>query len=86
MYVLKVANQINAEYWPVSSKTGENINELFHRIAALTFDGFIKDGNNLNRQIQIGTSLIKRIGKYILTVLDNLKFVFQFFSLRGNKK
>ncbi|XP_071036587.1 ras-related protein Rab-34 isoform X7 [Parasteatoda tepidariorum] len=34
---IKVANTINAEYWPVSSKTGENIDALFQRIASVTF-------------------------------------------------
>lgn len=27
-----------AEYWPVSSKTQENIQKLFFRVAALAFD------------------------------------------------
>ncbi|GJQ75689.1 putative phagosome-lysosome fusion [Trypoxylus dichotomus] len=35
---VKIANHLKAEYWPVSSKTSENINKLFFRIAALTFD------------------------------------------------
>lgn len=64
IYALAIASELNAEYWPVSSKTGENINELFNRIAALTFDRFIKNEDNFNKQIQIGTNLIKRIGKY----------------------
>lgn len=38
----KIALQLSAEYWTVSSKTGENVDELFNRIAALNFDYAIK--------------------------------------------
>lgn len=34
---IKLANRLEAEYWAVSSKTGENINDMFNRIAALAF-------------------------------------------------
>lgn len=35
---LKVAEEINAEYWSVSSKSGENVKGLFRRLAAVTFE------------------------------------------------
>jgi len=35
---LDVANQLNAEYWEVSAKTGANVRELFARVAAICFD------------------------------------------------
>ncbi|XP_012596056.1 ras-related protein Rab-34 isoform X3 [Microcebus murinus] len=35
---LKVAQEIKAEYWAVSSLTGENVREFFFRVAALTFE------------------------------------------------
>uniref|UniRef100_A0A0G2K738 Ras-related protein Rab-34 n=1 Tax=Rattus norvegicus TaxID=10116 RepID=A0A0G2K738_RAT len=35
---LKVAQEIKAEYWSVSSLTGENVREFFFRVAALTFE------------------------------------------------
>ncbi|KRT85495.1 hypothetical protein AMK59_1720, partial [Oryctes borbonicus] len=35
---LKIAKYLKAEYWATSSKTAENINKFFFRIAALTFD------------------------------------------------
>ncbi|XP_015686088.1 ras-related protein Rab-34-like, partial [Protobothrops mucrosquamatus] len=34
----KVAKEMQAEYWAVSSLTGENIREFFFRLAALTFE------------------------------------------------
>lgn len=33
-----LCGELNAEYWEVSVETGENIKELFMRIAAICFD------------------------------------------------
>ncbi|XP_063348821.1 ras-related protein Rab-34a isoform X3 [Pelmatolapia mariae] len=35
---LKLANEIQAEYWAVSSLTGENVREFFFRVASLAFE------------------------------------------------
>ncbi|XP_036745703.1 ras-related protein Rab-34 isoform X4 [Manis pentadactyla] len=35
---LKMAHEMKAEYWAVSSLTGENVREFFFRVAALTFE------------------------------------------------
>ncbi|KAJ8950429.1 hypothetical protein NQ318_003705 [Aromia moschata] len=57
---IKVAEKLNAEYWPVSSKTGKNVNNLFYRIAALTFDNFMRNEHELRKaSIEIGRNLIK---------------------------
>lgn len=34
----RVAKGLGAEYWAVSSKTGDNVEALFLRVAALTFN------------------------------------------------
>ncbi|XP_071945118.1 ras-related protein Rab-34-like [Antedon mediterranea] len=34
----KLANEIQGEYWAVSSLTGENVADFFQRVAALSFD------------------------------------------------
>lgn len=34
----RVAQGLGAEYWAVSSKTGDNVEALFLRVAALTFN------------------------------------------------
>lgn len=34
----KIATLLQAELWFVSAQTGENVNELFNRVAALTFN------------------------------------------------
>lgn len=38
---INMAKELNAEYWAVSAQTGENVHELFDRIAALTFQEMI---------------------------------------------
>ncbi|CAL4144530.1 unnamed protein product, partial [Meganyctiphanes norvegica] len=35
---VRVANGFGAEYWSVSSKTGDNVDEVFNRLAALAFN------------------------------------------------
>ncbi|XP_067911462.1 ras-related protein Rab-36 isoform X1 [Heterodontus francisci] len=35
---IKIATEMQAEYWAVSSKTGENVREFFFRVAALAFE------------------------------------------------
>ncbi|XP_024078280.1 ras-related protein Rab-34-like [Terrapene carolina triunguis] len=35
---IKVAKEMRAEYWAVSSLTGENVREFFFRVASLTFE------------------------------------------------
>ncbi|XP_022052474.2 ras-related protein Rab-34a isoform X2 [Acanthochromis polyacanthus] len=35
---LKIAKEIHAEYWAVSSMTGENVKEFFFRVASLAFE------------------------------------------------
>ncbi|XP_035213646.1 ras-related protein Rab-34-like [Stegodyphus dumicola] len=56
---VKLANTINAEYWPVSSKTGENVEQLFHRIAALTFTEYILKESEHKETIRISDTFVK---------------------------
>ncbi|XP_053557969.1 ras-related protein Rab-36 [Bombina bombina] len=39
---LQYANQMQAEYWSVSAKTGEHVKEFFFRVAALSFERSMK--------------------------------------------
>ena len=39
---MRIANEISAEYWSVSAKTGENVEEFFYRVAVLTFEAAIR--------------------------------------------
>lgn len=37
------AREINAEYWAISSLTGQNVNEFFFRMTSLLFNRSIND-------------------------------------------
>lgn len=40
---VEFARQINAEYWPISSLTGQNVNEFFFRMTSVLFNRSIND-------------------------------------------
>lgn len=41
-----IAKEIEAEYWPVSAKSGYNVDEFFTRVAVLTFqESIIREMN-----------------------------------------
>ena len=43
-----MAKKLNAEYWFVSSSSGENVNEFFNRLASLVFNNSIKHELNIS--------------------------------------
>ncbi|XP_040205563.1 ras-related protein Rab-36 [Rana temporaria] len=53
---LKFAEEMNAEYWSVSAKTGEHVKDFFFRVAALAFEQSMKRELEKSRYItaQIG--------------------------------
>uniref|UniRef100_T1ITZ7 Ras-related protein Rab-36 n=1 Tax=Strigamia maritima TaxID=126957 RepID=T1ITZ7_STRMM len=56
---LEFAEEINAEYWPVSSKTGENVQSFFNRVAALSFNASVlREFENSENPIKMGSSLL----------------------------
>lgn len=64
-HALQLAEEINAEYWSVSSKSGENVKEFFRRVAAITFEQAIlreleSRGARLSSP-QIGTGGVLRV-------------------------
>ncbi|XP_028937542.1 ras-related protein Rab-34 isoform X1 [Ornithorhynchus anatinus] len=54
---LRVAREMKAEYWAVSSLSGENVREFFFRVAALTFEA--------NVLAELERSSARRIGEVI---------------------
>lgn len=59
---VEIANSLGAEFWAVSSKTGENVKEFFFRAVALTFEAAILreiDTSGAGPTKQIGNDLIK---------------------------
>lgn len=56
-----LAKQLGAEYWAVSSRTGDGVHELFQRMAALAFDkSVLQDLNTPNATMSIGTQLLSK--------------------------
>ncbi|XP_041350284.1 ras-related protein Rab-34-like [Gigantopelta aegis] len=57
---LAIANQLGAEFWAVSSKTGENVRDFFFRAVSLIFDAsLLKEVETTTSTKQIGNSLIQ---------------------------
>ncbi|NXR15465.1 RAB36 protein, partial [Semnornis frantzii] len=54
---IRFANEMQAEYWSVSAKTGENVKEFFSRVAALAFEQSMKKelGKTVGHVARIGT-------------------------------
>lgn len=55
---VNMAKALNAEYWPVSSKNGENIDKLFARVAVLTFDDGIKNELSNQKKIVVASDIL----------------------------
>ncbi|CAL8143730.1 unnamed protein product [Orchesella dallaii] len=60
---LRMANLMQAEYWPISSKSGENVELFFRRMAALAFEiglaNEVKEGlTSRNAQLQRESSIV----------------------------
>ena len=55
---LQVAEEVGGELWFVSSRSGENLDEMFRRMAALTFDCLVtRQETGLLRKVDIGQVL-----------------------------
>lgn len=75
---IKISKQLNAEYWAISSKTGENVKAMFFRIAALSFNNYVK------KEMQHSESNYKEISsdlvcKYLSHLRVKLLLVVTFF-------
>jgi len=51
-----IAKEIGAEYFEISSKTGQRVNELFERVAVVLFDRVIRQ-NGPSQKISIGSKV-----------------------------
>ncbi|CAN9510877.1 unnamed protein product [Ophioblennius macclurei] len=51
---IKIANEIRAEYWAVSSLTGENVREFFFRVASVAFETSVLSELEKSGSRQIG--------------------------------
>nr|XP_010302139.1 PREDICTED: ras-related protein Rab-36 isoform X2 [Balearica regulorum gibbericeps] len=67
---IRFANEMQAEYWSVSAKTGENVREFFSRVAALAFEqSMIKElEKTAGRTAQIGAGNLIKLEKNVMEV------------------
>ncbi|XP_009082249.1 PREDICTED: ras-related protein Rab-36 isoform X2 [Acanthisitta chloris] len=70
---IRFANEMQAEYWSVSAKTGENVKEFFSRVAALAFEqSMIKELENTPGRIaQIGEGNLIKLEKDIMEISED---------------
>ncbi|GAB1608426.1 ras-related protein Rab-34-like [Argonauta hians] len=71
LQAIDVANSIEAEYWAVSSKTGENIKDFFFRAVSLAFD------RALLRELEPGEAANKKIGSNLCKINRNDSDLFE---------
>jgi len=59
MQASRMAKQLRAEYWAVSSRTGENVSDLFFRMAALSFEASVKAESEASApRVSVGSNLL----------------------------
>ncbi|PSN34419.1 hypothetical protein C0J52_16621 [Blattella germanica] len=58
-HAVQIAEGMGAEFWAVSSRTGDGVSELFCRMAALAFDSSVCREKELpNNALDVGTNLV----------------------------
>ncbi|XP_009886861.1 PREDICTED: ras-related protein Rab-36 isoform X2 [Charadrius vociferus] len=69
---IRFANEMQAEYWSVSAKTGENVKEFFSRVAALAFEqSMIKElEKTAGHKAQIGAGSLIKLEKNMMEIPD----------------
>nr|CAD7203246.1 unnamed protein product [Timema douglasi] len=58
-HAMRIAEEVGAEFWSVSSKTGDGVPDLFCRMAALSFDASVRrEKETENGTITVGSDLV----------------------------
>ncbi|XP_009278263.1 PREDICTED: ras-related protein Rab-36 isoform X2 [Aptenodytes forsteri] len=67
---IRFANEMQAEYWSVSAKTGENVKEFFSRVAALAFEQSMIKGleKTAGHMAQIGAGNLIKLEKNMMEI------------------
>ncbi|XP_030141549.4 ras-related protein Rab-36 [Taeniopygia guttata] len=70
---IRFAKEMQAEYWSVSAKTGENVKEFFSRVAALAFEqSMIKELESTpGHRTQIRAGNLIKLGKNIVEIPED---------------
>ncbi len=80
------ADKYGAEYWSTSSRTGENIEEVFTRISVVAFESVLmreikitaSTAENGQRQLESSSSLISEWARGAFNRLHETSFEFHF--------
>uniref|UniRef100_A0A8D1WU84 Ras-related protein Rab-36 n=1 Tax=Sus scrofa TaxID=9823 RepID=A0A8D1WU84_PIG len=72
---VRLANEMQAEYWSVSAKTGENVKAFFSRVAALTFERAVLQDleQRSNAWLQVGDGDLIRMESRLPDTQDNTR-------------
>jgi hypothetical protein len=59
---VRLAEHMGAEFWTVSSRTGDGVSELFCRMAALAFDGSVcREKEASGNTMTVGSDLVSKL-------------------------
>nr|CAD7415365.1 unnamed protein product [Timema poppensis] len=73
-HAMRIAEEVGAEFWSVSSKTGDGVPDLFCRMAALSFDTSVRrEKETENGTITVGSDLVSLKQSTVSRVKPNHK-------------
>nr|CAD7576655.1 unnamed protein product [Timema californicum] len=73
-HAMRIAEEVGAEFWSVSSKTGDGVPDLFCRMAALSFDASVRrEKETENGTITVGSDLVSLKQSTVSRVKPNQK-------------
>jgi hypothetical protein len=59
---MRLAEHMGAEFWAVSSRTGDGVSELFCRMAGLAFDSSVcREKETSDNTVTVGSDLVSKL-------------------------
>lgn len=60
-HAVRLAERMGAEFWAVSSRTGDGVPELFCRMASLAFDSSVcREKEAADNKLTVGSDLVSK--------------------------
>lgn len=60
-HAVRLAERVGAEFWAVSSRTGDGVSELFCRMAGLAFDSSVRrEKEAFGNTVAVGSDLVSK--------------------------
>ena len=67
---IQLADTMGAEFWAVSSRTGDGVSELFCRLAALAFDSSVcREKEAPDNKVTVGSDLVSKYRYDIISIM-----------------